>query len=270
MDESKVVLVTGATDGIGRQAALALAALGHTVLVHGRNPERVREMEEEARAAGSEQARGFVADFASLKSVRALADELEQWAPRLQVLVNNAGVMMNERRITPDGHETTWQVNYLAPFLLTLRLVPLLERSAPARILNVSSMVHQSGELDFDDLEATRRYSGYGAYAQSKLALILFTRELAARLEGRGVSVNAMHPGVVATKLLHVAFGGMGGLSPDRAARSVVQLAVGAEVEGLTGRYFVHARESRPSATAQDPQLQRRLWEVSAKATGVG
>ena len=153
MSDSKVILVTGATDGIGRETALELAKQGHTVLVHGRNERKVKEVVDAAKGAGARDAQGFMADFANFDSVRALASEVHKRVPHLDVLLNNAGVMMPSRKTTADGHETTWQVNHLSPFLLTNLLLPLLERSAPARIVNVSSTTHQSGEIDFDDLD---------------------------------------------------------------------------------------------------------------------
>lgn len=269
MSDSKVILVTGATDGIGRETALELAKQGHTVLVHGRNERKVKEVVDAAKAAGARDAQGFVADFASFDSVRALASEVHKRVPHLNVLVNNAGVMMPSRKTTADGHEMTWQVNHLSPFLLTNLLLPLLEKSAPARIVNVSSTTHQSGEINFDDLEGERGYSGYSAYSNSKLANVLFTKELATRLRDRGITANALHPGVIATKLLHAGFGGMGGSSPKEGARTSVMLATSGDVEGVTGKYFANGRESSASSLANDEALRRRLWEVSAEATGL-
>ena len=247
-----LVLVTGSSDGIGKETARQLAAAGAEVIVHGRSKARTDAV---AREIG---ARAWLCDFSSLEAIRDAAAGL----PRgIDVLVNNAGVYLTERGLTSDGYEATFQVNHLAPFLLTSLLLPTM--SANARIVNVSSAVHASGEIDFDDLMGERRFSGYGAYAQSKLANVLFTRELARRQEK--ATANALHPGVIGTKLLRAGFGGFAGASVEEGAATSVYLASSPEVEGVTGRYFVRCRESQPSPRALDDRAAARLWEISER-----
>lgn len=261
---SRVALVTGATDGIGKETALELARRGFQVIVHGRSRQKVdRVVEEIRKASGRNDVEGAVADFEKLDEVRAMAADVRARFPALHVLVNNAGVYMKERRETQEGHEVTFAVNHLAPFLLTNELLPLLKKSGHARIVNVSSMTHTGGELNFDDLMLTRGYSGYGAYSNSKLANVLFTLELAERLKGTDVTTNALHPGVVGTKLLRQGFGGFGGERPEEGARTSVMLASAPELEGVTGKYFSHGREAQMSAAARDADARRRLWTVS-------
>jgi NAD(P)-dependent dehydrogenase (short-subunit alcohol dehydrogenase family) len=246
-------LVTGSSDGIGKQTALELARGGAHVIVHGRSEERAA-----AAASAVGAAEIWVCDFGSLEEVRAAASRLP---PGIDVLINNAGVYLQRRQLTKDGYETTFQVNHLAPFLLTNLLLPSLGKGA--RIVNVSSQVHSSGVLAWEDLMGEKNFSGYGAYAQSKLANLLFTRELARRQQK--ATVNALHPGVIGTKLLRGGFGGMGGGSPEQGAATPVYLATSKEVEGVTGKYFVQRREARPAPQALDDEAARRLWDVSAR-----
>ncbi|MGQ0600302.1 MAG: SDR family oxidoreductase [Anaerolineales bacterium] len=269
--QSKTILITGATDGIGKQAALELAQLGHRVLLHGRNPARGQAVLDEIRAAtGNTTLEYFNADLSSLAQVRQLAAEVQAKHARLDVLINNAGVFMNERVLSEDGFEMTFAVNHLAHFLLTNLLLDPLRRSAPARIIVVASQVHSSGRIDFGDLQLARRFDGYAAYANSKLANMLFSYELATRLHGAPVTVNGLHPGVIATKLLHEGWGGGGGGARVGAgATTIVYLATSLEVEGVTGHYFVDRREAQSSAASRDRQLQRELWGVSAQLTGL-
>jgi NAD(P)-dependent dehydrogenase (short-subunit alcohol dehydrogenase family) len=204
----------------------------------------------------------FAADFASLQSIRDAAPGLPSG---IDVLVNNAGVYLRQRRVTKDGYEATFQINHLSHFLLTSLLLPSLAEGS--RILNVSSMAHARGSLDFDDLMSERGYSAYGAYSQSKLANILFTRELARRQAK--ATANALHPGVVGTKLLTEGFGFGGSESLEEGAATSVYLATSDEVKGVTGKYFSHGREARPNPSALDDPAAQRLWDVSARLTGV-
>jgi NAD(P)-dependent dehydrogenase (short-subunit alcohol dehydrogenase family) len=247
------ILVTGSSDGIGKQAAIELARQGAQVIVHGRNRARAETAVEAVPGA-----QAWVCDFESLDEVRAAAGRLP---PGIDVLVNNAGVYLTARRVTQDGYEVTFQVNHLAHFLLTNLLLPSM--SEGSRIVNVSSQVHNGAEIDWDDPMGERHWSGYGAYGQSKLANVLFTRELARRQEK--ATVNALHPGVIATKLLSAGFGAMGGGSLSRGAETPVYLASSPEVAGITGKYFVNRRESQPSARALDDGAARRLWDVSER-----
>ena len=264
----KTILVTGSTDGIGRATALALAERGCAVIVHGRNEARAGAAAQAiAAATGNRQVTPVAADFASLADVRALAERVQSICPRLDVLINNAGIAVRRRGTSADGYESTFAVNHLAPFLLTNLLRERLRASAPARIVNVSSGVHGSGHIDFDDLQMERGFDGWQAYCNSKLANALFTRELARRLNAREVSANFLHPGVIDTKLLHVNFGG--GSPVASGARTPVHLALAPELAGVTGAYFVNQRQTRASPSAGDHRLATALWDVSAALTGL-
>ncbi len=276
---SKTILITGATDGIGRATALSLARRGAQVVVHGRNPDKVAEVCAAVRAAAPDEAapQGLVADISTLDGVRELAQAVRRSQHKLDVLINNAGVFMKERQITDDGFEVTFAVNHLATFLLTELLLPLLRASAPARVLTVSSVAHTRGQIHWDDLNLERNWDssdggpplpGYPAYAQSKLANVLFSNALARRVEGDEITSNSLHPGTISTKLLHEGFG-MGGASTDTGAETSVYLALSPEVEGLTGRYFSNSQEVEAAPLARDEAAQERLWTVSAEMTGV-
>lgn len=265
----KVVLVTGSTDGIGRQTALELARLGARVLVHGRSREKTERARDALKqAVPGAQVDAVVGDLAEQAQVRALAREVEGLTDRLHVLLHNAGVFVHQRQLTPDGFESTFAVNHLAPFLLTHLLRPLLERGAPSRVVVVSSIAHQRGQLDFDNLQGERHFSGYGAYATSKLANILFANALAERWAPLRITAHSLHPGVITTKLLKEGFGAEGD-TVEEGARTSVYAASAPELEGVTGKYFVRSREATPSPAARDTALRDRLWEVSEKLTGV-
>lgn len=266
--DGKVVLVTGATDGIGRQTALDLALLGATVLVHGRSAERGAEVagwiEREAKVAAP---RVLLADLSSLADVRRLGDEAASAFGRLDVLVNNAGVYRTHRTLTVDGIETTFAVNGLAPFLLTNLLLPCLAQSNSARVVTVSSIAHVRARLDWGNLQGEVAFDPYAAYGLSKLCNVLFAFELARRAAGSSIASNALHPGVITTKLLMQGFGTTGAPVED-GARTSVYLASSPEVEGVSGEYFVDKRVERASATARNPENQRRLWDVCAELCG--
>ena len=265
----KTILVTGATDGIGRQAARQLGAGGARVLVHG----RTRAKAERAVAAlrdesGHDAFEPVAGDFSSLDEVRALAAEVRARHARLDVLVNNAGIYATERGVSTDGFELTLAVNHLAPFALTHLLIDAFDRGG--RIVFVSSNVHRSVRaLDFDDLDRARGYDGYAAYADSKLMNVLTAFELARRLEPRGVAVNAMHPGVIGTKLLRDGFGASGGADVGRGAAGEVKLASDPALDGVSGRYFDQTEEARASSLASDRTLAERVYEMSLQRTGV-
>jgi NAD(P)-dependent dehydrogenase (short-subunit alcohol dehydrogenase family) len=265
------VLVTGATDGLGRRVASELAAGGATVLVHGRDAQRLEQTLAEIRdATGSERLRTYLADFSSLDEVRGLAEAVEAGESGLGVLVNNAGIGAGprgdrERALSRDGYELRFQVNYLAGFLLTRLLLPLLRRSAPARIVNVAS----AGQfpLDFDDPMLERGYDGMRAYGQSKLAQVMFTLELAERLDPNEVTVNVLHPAsLMNTKMVLESFGSAW-TTVEEGAEATVRLAVSPELDGVTGRYFDGLREARANGQAYDPEARRRLWELSEELT---
>ena len=275
----KTCLVTGATAGIGRETALGLARLGATVVVAGRDRERCTATVEQIKAqTGNSSVDFLVADLSSLQEVRNLAGQVKERYPRLDVLVNNAGAIMLSRRLSVDGIELTFALNHLSYFLLTNLLLDHLVASAPARIVNVSSSSHRKSTIRFDDLQGQRRYGGYRAYAQSKLANVLFSYELDRRLDGSGVTVNVLHPGLVATNFLsnNGALGqflrffmGLRGMSASKGALTSTYLAGSAEVEGVTGRYFEKSREVRSAPASYDRSAAQRLWQVSAEMTGL-
>lgn len=263
------VLVTGATDGIGRETALELARRGARVIVHGRREAAARAVVEAIRAAGrTGAAEPLLADLASLAEARGLARVLAERGERVDVLVNNAGVYMNERSVTGDGFELTIAVNHLAPFVLTHALLDSPAGASLRRIVNVSSMAHSRGAIDLADLSFERRpFEPYAAYAQSKLANVLFSTELARRLAARGVTANALHPGVVSTKLLTEGFGVRGSDSLAKGARTSVRLALDEDVAAVTGQYFVDGAIAPSSRAARDAELARALYDASARMT---
>ncbi len=271
----KTVLVTGANAGIGRATATELARMGVRVLMACRSAERGAE----AQAAVVAEVPGastelLIADLSSGEGVRALAAQTLQHTDRLDVLVNNAGVFTPSYIPTAGGLETQFAVNHLAPFLLTHLLRDLLVKSAPARVVTVSSEAHKRGQIRWDDLQGERKYSGLQAYSQSKLANLLFNRELARRLGGTGVTANALHPGVIGTRLLFTGFAPLKLLrpflkTPERGARTSVFLASAPTVERLTGLYYIDLEPARPSPAARDDGAARRLWRISAELTGM-
>ena len=259
---AKTILITGATAGLGRGVAADLAGRGHTVLAHGRDPGKVEEVVAELGG----DARGYVADLSSLAEVRRLADEVVANEERLDVLVNNAGIVARERSDSADGIELTFAVNYVAPWLLTGRLLPLLERSAPARVVNVASIGQAA--VDWDDPLLERGFEPYRAYAQSKLAQIAHTFDLAERLDGRGVTVTALHPATLMdTRMVRESFGRSRSTVADGVGPTV-RLAVGEAVEGVTGRYYDQERESRADGQAHDADARARLWSYTAELAG--
>jgi NAD(P)-dependent dehydrogenase (short-subunit alcohol dehydrogenase family) len=278
---ARICLVTGATHGIGRASAEALAAHGGQVLIHGRDLERARSVAAAiSRVTGNSMLRAVQADFADLAQVRQLAQELNATLPRLDVLINNAGRMSGVRGLSADGYELTFAVNHLAPFLLTNLLLPKLRAAAPARIIVVASEAHRHARLDFDDLMNSTVSGLMPAYARSKLANVLFARELAQRLAGSGVTVNALHPGLVASHLFRdfppLLRGALSTVarpfmrSSTAGARTSVYLATAPELSGKTGGYYRDCHLSTPSSAAQSPADAARLWQASAQMTGIG
>ncbi len=261
------VLVTGATDGLGRRVARELAAKGATVLLHGRSPERLRaRLEDLRRETGGEKLGSYLADLSSLDEVRGLAEQVLTEHDRLNVLVNNAGIISREREESGDGHELTFAVNYLSHFLLTGLLLPLLWDSSPSRIVNVASA--GQSPIDFDDPMLERGYDAMGAYTRSKLAQITFTFELAERLRDTGVTVNALHPAsLMDTKMVRDAIGYTMS-TVEEGAEAVFRLAASPEVEGVTGRYFDGTREARANRQAYDEGARKRLWALSEELCG--
>jgi NAD(P)-dependent dehydrogenase (short-subunit alcohol dehydrogenase family) len=261
------VLITGSTDGIGRETARQLAGGNWRVILHGRSESRCRNTLEEIReSTGNREVEFLCADLSSQKEIKRMAQEVSERFSSLNVLINNAGVFEHERILTADGVEKTFAVNHLAGFLLTGLLLNRLKENSPARIINVSSMTHSS-EMDFSNLQGEKHYSGYEAYALSKLANILFSFRLADRLKNDGITVNCLHPGVINTKLLDAGWG-MCGTSVEKGAETSVYLASSPEVEGVSGRYFRDSRPCAPAEIAGNRKIQDRLWNLSESLCG--
>jgi NAD(P)-dependent dehydrogenase (short-subunit alcohol dehydrogenase family) len=267
----KTILITGSTDGVGRQVALALGAAGATLLIHGRDRQRGESVIDELRQRGNAGAQLYLADLASLAQVRALAEAVRRDHPRLDVLINNAGIGSasggRQRRTSTDGHELRFAVNYLSGFLLTRLLLPLIVASAPSRIVNVASAGQSA--VDFDDVMLTRRYDGGRAYTQSKLAQVMFTFDLARELEGSNVTVNCLHPATYMDTTM-VRESGVSPLSTvDEGADAILQLAIAPELEGRSGLYFQGQRPARANPQAYDDDARRRLAALSFELTGL-
>jgi NAD(P)-dependent dehydrogenase (short-subunit alcohol dehydrogenase family) len=275
--QDKTVLITGATDGIGLVAARELARMGASVVAVGRNADKTAAVVQRIRTeTGNPHIEGLLADLSSQQDIHRLARQFTERHARLDVLLNNAGALFHPRRESVDGIEMTFALNHLGYFLLTNLLLDVLKASAPSRIVNVSSAAHRRANLDFDDLQRKRGYFSFGAYSASKLANLLFTYELARRLHGTGVTVNALHPGLVASRFA-VNNGWLGGvlrgliwafgISPEQGARTLMYLASSPEVEGVTGEYFQNEKIVKSSPASHDEAAARRLWEISETLT---
>jgi NAD(P)-dependent dehydrogenase (short-subunit alcohol dehydrogenase family) len=270
MTDQRTILITGSTDGLGLACASDLAADGATVLLHGRDEQRVRGARDRIAAQAESKSLGaYVADLSSLEAVRRLAEQVLSEQERLDVLVNNAGIALSgaERQLSKSGYELTFAVNYLSHFLLTMLLLPLLERSAPARIVNVASIGQRP--IDFDDVMIERGYEPIRAYCQSKLAQITFTFELAERLGDSGVTVNALHPATLMdTKMVRDSLGTVM-TSVDQGKDATLRLVSSPELEGVTGRYFDGKMRSTAHEQAYDPEARRQLWGLSESLCGL-
>jgi retinol dehydrogenase 12 len=274
--QGRICLITGGTNGIGRTTAQGLARLGATVVIVGRNAQKTNQVVAEIRSAtGNPNVDSLLADLSSQQAVRRLASDFKRKYPQLHVLLNNAGGTFTTRQLSVDGIEMTLALNHLAYFLLTNLLLDTLIASAPARIINVSSDAHSRGKIDFDNLQGERSYSSFGLYGNSKLANILFTTELARRLEGTGVTVNALHPGFTRTgfgknnpgffmKIMGVVVP-LIARSPEKGAVTSIYLASSPEVQSITGKYFVDCKVTQPALQAIDSAVAKKLWDVSAE-----
>ncbi len=275
--EGKTALITGGTNGIGLVTAKELARMGANVTIVSRSPEKCAAIAEAIRVETGNPVEFFSSDLSTLAGIMQAASDFKKHHTRLEILVNNAGGLFVKRQVTPDGFEYTFALNHLSYFLLTNLLLDLIKSSAPARIINVSSGAHLSGKIDFDDLQAQKHYRGMKAYSQSKLANVLFTYELARRLEGTGVTVNALHPGFIATGfatnngfLYRFGMGIVGRFirRPEEGAETSMYLASSPEVEGVTGKYFYECKPVPSSSLSYDRALQERLSQVSLELTG--
>ncbi len=264
----KIILITGSSDGIGRQAALELAQMQMDVIVHGRNVKKAQAVAQDIKNQSGHNVDFVAGDFSSLVEVRQMAAELHQKYTKFDVLLNNAGVWETERRLTQDGFEMTFQVNHLAPFLLTLSLLDLLKNAAPSRIVNVSSTA-QANAIDFNNLQGEQSFNGYMQYAVSKLCTVLFTFELASRFNPAQVTSNCLHPGVIATKLLRQGFGHGMGDPVTAGTKNHVYLATSPDVEGVTGQFFVDKHPFRVGDVCNDPSIRKKLWQLSEDMVGM-
>ncbi|HEY1961430.1 MAG TPA: SDR family oxidoreductase [Rhizomicrobium sp.] len=277
---NKVVVITGATSGIGEVAADRLAQKGARIVLvardHARGEQTRRHLQ--AVAAHTDHTVHF-ADISRLSEMKRVAKEIADTEPHIDVLINNAGAMFTQRQVTEDGLERTFALNHMSYFVLTNLLLDRLKATEGARILSTASDAHSGARLDFDDLQSAKRYSGFAVYGRTKLMNILFTRELARRLAGTGVTANCLHPGFVATRFGDASGGLMGfgiglakkfALTPEQGAETIVWLASSPDVEGQTGGYYHKCKPATPSRAAQNDADARRLWDVSAKISGVG
>ncbi len=282
--QGKVVLITGATNGIGKEAARQIAQTGATVVVAGRNAKKLTQVVAELQQqTGNPQIDGLLADLSTVAGMRSLAEQFLARYQRLDVLLNNAGALFTERKLTVDGYERTFALNHLSYFLVTQLLLDLLKSSAPARIVNVSSGVHTGGQIRFDDLHGASRYAPLRAYSQSKLANLMFTFEQAKRLAESNVTVNALHPGMVQTGFGRSNQGLIGrvtgivlgllqrvqGIGVKEGADTAVYLACSPAVEGITGAYWYKRQQEQSSPDSHDKAQWQRLWAMSAEMVGL-
>ncbi|MFO1205577.1 MAG: SDR family oxidoreductase [Burkholderiales bacterium] len=277
--KGKIVVITGATSGIGQVAAERLAERGARVVLVARDRARAEATLLRLRSRAPELAHGVhYADLSRLSEMKRVAREIAAAEPRIDVLINNAGAMFNTRHVTEDGLERTFALNHLAYFVLTLGLRERLLASAPARVINTASAAHRNARLALDDLQAMRAYSGFKVYGGSKLCNILFTRALARRLAGTGVTANCLHPGFVATRFGNES-GGLGAwmvrllkmlaISPEKGAETIVHLAAADEVAAVSGEYFHECRSAIPSPEARDDATAEKLWDASLRLAGI-
>jgi NAD(P)-dependent dehydrogenase (short-subunit alcohol dehydrogenase family) len=276
--KDKIILITGANTGIGKAAAEALARMSGTIVMMSRNLQRGEEARRELiERTGHQQIDLMTCDLASLEDIRKFSSDFHKKYDRLDVLINNAGIFVHERMETADGFEYQIGVNHLGPFLLTSLLLDLLKKSGEARIINVSSAAHLIGKINFDDLHLEKSYNPWKSYAQSKLANVLFTYELSRRLNGDGITVNALHPGLVKSRFSYdrrtekpdsfIKLGEIISITPEKGAETTVFLATSPEVSGMSGGYYVRKKAKRTSKASYDQKTAAKLWDVSTELT---
>jgi len=275
----RVVVLTGGTSGIGQVAAEAIAAMGARLILVARDPARGEAALQRLRTQSPGAAHAvYYADLSRLKQMKQVAAEIAAAEPRIDVLINNAGALFTPRQVTEDGLELTFATNHVSYFVLTHLLREPLIAAAPARIINTASDAHRNARIDFDDLQSEKGYRGFGVYSRSKLANVLFTRELARRLEGTGVTANSLHPGFVATRFGDnnrgisssvIGFLKKFAITPEKGAETIIYLATSDEPASMTGRYFVKCRVATPSKQAQDDEAAKRLWQATMRLAGL-
>jgi len=273
---SKTCIITGSTSGIGKETAMELARRGATLVLPVRDIAKGNALKEEIiHKTGNSHVEIIQCDLSSFKSVRNFVSDFREKYNELHILINNAGLWESKHIKSADGIEMIWAVNHLAPFLLTNLLLDVMKRSALGRIINVSSEAHRTGTINFNDLEGNKRWNSYRAYAQSKLANILFTGKLAELLNHDNITVNCLHPGVVATRLFNwfpeflIKIASLFMLSPEKGAQTTIYLATSSEVENITGKYFSRKRIRKPLIRKNDPELVDKLWNISMEMTGL-
>lgn len=260
--EPKLILITGATDGIGLETATELTSMGHHVIIHGRNEQKLQHTEKYiSQKAGNDISGKYAADLGKLKEVQKMAGKILDDYKSIDVLINNAGVFQKQLELTEDGLEKTFAINHLSHFLLTNKLLPLIRQSTQGRIVIVSSKIHASS-IDFSNLQGEKFYNGSEAYSRSKLANLLFAKTLHRKSEGTSITVNALHPGVINTKLLKKGFGPFGH-NVKQGAKTSVYLSTSEELSHVSGKYFSDQQEAKPAAISDDRAVQDKLWEIS-------
>ncbi len=271
--KGKICMVTGSNSGIGKATALGLAEMGATVVMICRNVEKGEAAKKEIiDKSGNKSVDLLIADLSSQRQIRSLVEEFKKKYQKLHVLINNAGIILSKRSLSEDGIEMQLAVNHLAPFLLTNLLLDVLKASAPSRIINVTSGLHTKATLDFDNLQGEKEYSAWKNYGITKLALVMFSNQLAKQLKGSGITVNCVHPGVVRTNLgrdlpWYMKWAVVFFKSPTKGAYTSIYLATSAELEGITGKYFANKQEKEASKEAFDEEKIQKLWEISEKLT---
>jgi NAD(P)-dependent dehydrogenase (short-subunit alcohol dehydrogenase family) len=274
--KNKVCVITGATSGIGKLAAISLAKKGTELVLVCRDTNRAKELIEEIqKLTGNSKVNVLNADLSQQSAIRQVVDEIKKQHPIIDILVNNAGIAVRDRRLSADGIELTFAVNHLAYFLLTNLLLETIKSSAPARIINVSSEAHRNAKLDFDNLQSEKSFSGFGAYSITKLCNLLFTYELARRLTGTGVTVNAFHPGYLNTNIFREARSLLRFLvrltagNPQRGADGIAHLATAPELDNVTGKYFKGTQIAQSSPISHNQAAAEKLWEISSRLTNL-